>query len=866
MSKPYKFSKRSSVELDGNKMRRYLMASKDNRNLNRMSNDNLFKGAENRFKINAKSHYTLAKNNKIIRTTQKKSKILTTKQKQNSKEAQAQKLLLLKRTKKGSSAYNGNPVGKMGGVKKNESAEKKNLFFLKGLKKSISVSKDSGKKSIVKIKGSKKTPTKTNKKKAFMRSNFQKMLIDKIGRNKDGDLNIIGMILTLVLLVPVIATMLVVTVITAVVITILSVILAILAFIATLFTFKTEDTELAQSYYYIAQFDAQKNKDIHDRYKSLVEDKKNDKVYFYVNNIKADPDKFMYSSDIETYLYYINAKYESYYLSWKVHDHVKDIHDQVFDYQVIKEKDKKVKETIIVTDSETGETTEKVVEKKINTATIKVKTKTINQFIDENPKLMTEEEKDRFIPIQELERFESKIFLSNPLGEDKVSSVIGKYGYRDRDPDNFHYYIVLEASSGTPVYAAGDGQVDSVSKNEIKTFDSKGEMKVYYDNLSKIYVKEGEYFNRGDRIGTTKGNLEIAMYDRRTSFVGRKTLYPAAYIDGLTFKYKSSLGHKSPSGGVQGNLINPGYFITRWRPLVEKATEKYGISGYENLILSVIWTETGGIAELYPDIMQSSESLGLPPNGIATPEKSIDAGVSYLAKLIKRTQEKQLNIRAAIQSYNYGEGYIDWLLEHELDYDFETAKYFSREKSNGKVVNYANEIATSMGYTWRYSYGNMFYVPKVTSYMMKDDERLIKIAEGEIGNKGGEKYWRWFGFDSQVSWCAVFVSWVSDQAGYLDEGRLPKSASTLEMVQWFKGIKKYQPATSSYTPKIGDLIFFDWDGGKTGKDHVGIVEYFDGNTIQTIEGNSENEVKRNTYAVDSVVISGYGITRMDENE
>ena len=35
---------------------------------------------------------------------------------------------------------------------------------------------------------------------------------------------------------------------------------------------------------------------------------------------------------------------------------------------------------------------------------------------------------------------------------------------------------------------------------------------------------------------------------------------------------------------------------------------------------------------------------------------------------------------------------------------------------------------------------------------------IVKVAKKEIGNVGGEKYWRWFGFDSHVHWCACFVS------------------------------------------------------------------------------------------------------------
>ena len=45
------------------------------------------------------------------------------------------------------------------------------------------------------------------------------------------------------------------------------------------------------------------------------------------------------------------------------------------------------------------------------------------------------------------------------------------------------------------------------------------------------------------------------------------------------------------------------------------------------------------------------------------------------------------------------------------------------------------------------------------------DVPLVKTARAELGNKGGEKFWSWYGFDYQVDWCGCFVSWCADQNG-----------------------------------------------------------------------------------------------------
>ena len=52
--------------------------------------------------------------------------------------------------------------------------------------------------------------------------------------------------------------------------------------------------------------------------------------------------------------------------------------------------------------------------------------------------------------------------------------------------------------------------------------------------------------------------------------------------------------------------------------------------------------------------------------------------------------------------------------------------------------------------------------------------RLVQVARQEIGNTGGEKYWRWYGFSERVEWCACFVSWCADQCGYIEDGTLQK--------------------------------------------------------------------------------------------
>jgi hypothetical protein len=64
-------------------------------------------------------------------------------------------------------------------------------------------------------------------------------------------------------------------------------------------------------------------------------------------------------------------------------------------------------------------------------------------------------------------------------------------------------------------------------------------------------------------------------------------------------------------------------------------------------------------------------------------------------------------------------------------------------------------------------------------------------------------------------------------------------------------------------PKPGDIIMFDWHPGSgVSAEHTGLVEkVFRRNGrlyVQTIEGNSSDSVRRNTYAVGDARIAGFG--------
>lgn len=138
---------------------------------------------------------------------------------------------------------------------------------------------------------------------------------------------------------------------------------------------------------------------------------------------------------------------------------------------------------------------------------------------------------------------------------------------------------------------------------------------------------------------------------------------------------------------------------------------------------------------------------------------------------------------------------------------------------------------------------------------VNSNNALVAIAQSQIGNEGGETYWRWYGFEDHVDWCAIFVSWCGDQAGMLETDSLPKYAVCDEGIRWF--IKKGKWYSRRIEPKAGMIIFFDWDDDGV-SEHTGIVEKCEDGLVYTIEGNSRDVCRRKWYAIGDRTIMGYG--------
>lgn len=89
-------------------------------------------------------------------------------------------------------------------------------------------------------------------------------------------------------------------------------------------------------------------------------------------------------------------------------------------------------------------------------------------------------------------------------------------------------------------------------------------------------------------------------------------------------------------------------------------------------------------------------------------------------------------------------------------------------------------------------------------------------------------------------WCAGYVSAMAQLCGFTSF-ILPECSCT-RMCALYDAVGGKKP--SSYSPKAGDLIIYDWDpSGNNGPEHVGVVTANDGTNITVLEGNKSNTVE-----------------------
>lgn len=273
----------------------------------------------------------------------------------------------------------------------------------------------------------------------------------------------------------------------------------------------------------------------------------------------------------------------------------------------------------------------------------------------------------------------------------------------------------------------------------------------------------------------------------------------------ILFSEEEDGGHGLSYGGA-----NVSAEVLAHKPMLEKYAREYGIEDYINVLLAIIQVESGGTLE---DVMQSSESMGLPPNTLST-EESIKQGCKYFASLLESAEVRGCDLNSVIQSYNYGGGFLDYVAKRGKKYTSQLAESFSKTQSDGVKVTYSNPIAVQKNGGWRYNYGNMFYVLLVSEYLTtaQFDDKTVQAVMNEALKYQGWRY-VYGGASPTTSFdCSGLIQWCYGKAGI----SLPRTA------QEQYDVTQHIPLSEA---KAGDLVFFHstYDAG-TYITHVGIYQ------------------------------------------
>lgn len=167
-------------------------------------------------------------------------------------------------------------------------------------------------------------------------------------------------------------------------------------------------------------------------------------------------------------------------------------------------------------------------------------------------------------------------------------------------------------------------------------------------------------------------------------------------------------------------------------------------------------------------------------------------------------------------------------------------------------------------------------------------ESTANYTEAEDGSRRGYTRYGQFTGDMYRDWNAAFVNFCMYYAGLTESGIFPNEMAGLpkpelypegltDSAKWIEEFKKMNEQdekyiaclteAEGYEPAAGDLVFLqrDKDNGEK-ENRMGIVSSYNNETgeIQVIEGDSEDEVKENTYgAWDGRIVNYLKMTELE---
>ncbi|MGT2911112.1 lysozyme family protein [Streptococcus cameli] len=157
--------------------------------------------------------------------------------------------------------------------------------------------------------------------------------------------------------------------------------------------------------------------------------------------------------------------------------------------------------------------------------------------------------------------------------------------------------------------------------------------------------------------------------------------------------------------------------VMTYQSMVQEVLAENDSQANEELILAMIYTETKGKVA---DVMQSSESASGYANTITDSKESIRQGVEYLSQNLMLAEKAKVDVWTAVQAYNYGPAYIDYIAKNGGRNTIDLATTYSKEvvapslgNTRGDSYTYYHPIALMHGGKLYVNGGNIYYSRQV---------------------------------------------------------------------------------------------------------------------------------------------------------
>lgn len=265
-------------------------------------------------------------------------------------------------------------------------------------------------------------------------------------------------------------------------------------------------------------------------------------------------------------------------------------------------------------------------------------------------------------------------------------------------------------------------------KNIVRDRNRFAKMKGISQNTAKILQQGSSGVKRVGNVFLAK--FEEALASKALMILG--IFFTAIILFGVALGGSGGALQMEEEEQLSFSSVGLSEDVLQWKDTVEAELAKYDLVEYVDLLLVIIQLESNG---KLPDVMQSSESIGLPPNSIVDPIRSIKVGVAHFKSIYDDMNKHNVDIQTLIQAYNFGNGFIPYVANNGGSWKQNLSDKF------------ASIHAKRLGWI---SYGDTNYVTKAMRYLTIEDNEISLIG-GSFDLEGGKLAFPVPNYESGVS-------------------------------------------------------------------------------------------------------------------